>query len=387
VAVAPSVYPFSIRCLLPLGDPHAIGRYSSVVKRLVVCCDGTWNTPDRRDGGKFAPSNVVKLARAVQPRAADGTHQIVFYDPGVGTDNVLDRLTGGAFGIGLSRNVQDAYLFLIHNYAEGDEVYFFGFSRGAFTVRSTAGLLRKVGILQKVYADRALDAWNLYRKRDAGPDTAEAQAFRTAYSRFPLRIRLIGVWDTVGALGIPGLLNFIGRSRFQFHDVALSRSVDFAFQALAIDEKRKFFAPSLWEQHPDAEGQVLEQSWFPGVHMDVGGGYADGALADGALVWMALKAQAAGLALDEAYLKQISRPNPLGQMHESRTFPYSLIPPLYRPIGKGVPRDRAVYAGRSNETLHESAMRRYREDASYRPPNLVAYLASEAVSIDTASAL
>jgi uncharacterized protein (DUF2235 family) len=326
------------------------------MRRLVVCSDGTWNTPDRKDGASFAPSNVVKLARAVLPQAPDRTDQIVFYDPGLGTDNLLDKLTGGAFGVGLSRNVQDGFRFLVHNYVEGDELYLFGFSRGAYTVRSLAGLIRKVGLLRKEHADRVPAAWQLYRKRDPVPDTAEALRFRAAYSRELATIRFIGVWDTVGALGVPGLLNFIGRRRFAFHNVDLSRHVEFAYQALAIDERRVFLKPTLWRQNETANRgdqvssayprQVLEQAWFPGVHMDVGGGYRDSALADGALRWLAARAQATGLALDEAYLARVSDPDPLGARHESRRFPYTLVPAFHRPIGA---------AGQANETLHPSA--------------------------------
>ena len=344
------------------------------MRRLVICSDGTWTTPDRRDDGGLAPTNVVKLARAVLPVDDAGVDQVVFYDAGVGTDNVLDRLTGGAFGVGLSRNVREAYLFLIHNYTAGDEVYFFGFSRGAYTVRSTAGLIRKIGLLQKTHSSQSLAAWDLYRKRDGGPDTEEARRFREQFSRFPIAIRLIGVWDTVGALGIPGLFNFIGRRRFQFHDVALSRSVDFAYQALAIDEKRRFFRPALWEQNPDAVGQVLEQAWFAGVHMDVGGGYRDAGLSDGALTWMVEKASGAGLAFDRSYLEAQVAPDPLGRLHESRNFPYTLIPAYARPIGAGVPPEEAVHGGRANEVVAEPALARYERDPAYRPANLVDYL-------------
>ena len=122
------------------------------MRRLIVCCDGTWNTPDHVDRGVPAPTNVVKMARAVVPVGPDGTTQIVYYHAGVGTEDIFDKVTGGAFGIGLSGRVRDAYLFLVHNYHEGDELYFFGFSRGAYTARSTVGMVRKVGILNKEHA-------------------------------------------------------------------------------------------------------------------------------------------------------------------------------------------------------------------------------------------
>ncbi len=125
-------------------------------KRIIVCADGTWNWIGQR-----FPTNVVKLARAIAPTAPDGISQVVFYDQGVGTGNILDKLTGGAFGNGLEQNLSDNYHFLMHNYAEGDDLFFFGFSRGSYTVRSLAGLIRKCGILHKVHADKFHDAYSL----------------------------------------------------------------------------------------------------------------------------------------------------------------------------------------------------------------------------------
>jgi len=343
-------------------------KMDRVARRLIICSDGTWNTPERKDNGVFAPSNVVKMARSILPQAPDGTPQIVYYDPGIGTDNVLDKFSGGAFGIGLSRNVKDAYRFLMHNYVEGDEIYFFGFSRGAYTVRSAAGLIRKCGLLHKRSSERVLEAFRLYRKRDGGADTAAAIQFRRAYSWHPVRIKFIGVWDTVGALGIPaGPLRSLGRRRFEFHDVALSRSVDHAYQAVAIDEKRGLFKPTLWEQNPEAVSQVLEQVWFPGVHMDVGGGYNESGLSDLAFLWMKEKAEeAAGLAFDTRYIETFVRDS-LGRLHDSRSFPYNLLPSYARPIGGSV---------RSNESLHPSARERFEKMPSYRPANLVSYFRS-----------
>src|SRR5262245_50353397 len=120
-------------------------------KRIVVCADGTWNIRDQLDktSGKRRPSNVTKVARAVLPRAADGTHQIVIYHEGVGTHGGLDKLTGGAFGSGIEDNVRSLYRSIIYNYVDGDELFFFGFSRGAFTVRTLAGFMAYVGLLEK----------------------------------------------------------------------------------------------------------------------------------------------------------------------------------------------------------------------------------------------
>ena len=330
-----------------------------MTRRLVACSDGTWYTADRN-----TPGNVVEMVRSVLPQAPDGTDQILFYDPGVGTGGVFDKYSGGMFGSGLSKNVLDVYRFLVHNYVEGDEIYLFGFSRGAYTVRSAAGLIRNCGLLHKEHAGRANEAFRIYRERDEGPDTADAIHFREKYSRQPLRIKFIGVWDTVGALGIPvDFLRFL-TCRHEFHDVSLSRSVDYAYQAMAIDEERIHFKPTLWNQHPEATDQVLEQAWFAGSHEDVGGGIEERGLSDGAFLWMAEKAEAAGLAFDGEFLQALS-PDPLAPLRESRIFPFSLFAPFSRPIGVGV---------RSHESLHPSAQERYEKMPSYRPDNLVRHL-------------
>jgi uncharacterized protein (DUF2235 family) len=362
-----------------------------VPKRLVVCCDGTWNTPDQLSGGRSAPTNVTKLALVVSPNGADGIEQRVFYHPGVGTTH-SERLRGGAFGYGLSRHVRDTYRFLVANFEPGDEIFLFGFSRGAFTARSTAGLLRNSGILRTEHADRVDDAYALYRSREAHPRGVEAQLFRRSYS-YETRIRFIGVWDTVGALGIPltglRLLNVVNH-RAQFHDTTLSTTVDAAFQALAIDEKRGPFRPAIWVKQPSVDGQdrqVVEQVWFAGVHSDVGGGYADHALADVPLLWMIDNATKHGLGVDRAALlagpfagQPASGPgepapdpgapdaDPLGPLHDSRTSFYKLVPAFVRPF------DRAPA---SCEWVSSSAVLRKEKMSDYKPDNLLAYLDGE----------
>lgn len=341
-------------------------------KRLVVCCDGTWNTPDQ-----ICPTNVTKLALAVAAQGIDGKEQRVFYLRGVGTSR-WERLRGGAFGVGLSRNVKDAYRFLVDNYEPGDEVFLFGFSRGAFTARSTAGLVRKAGILQRENAGRVDEAYKLYRDRIAHPRGVEAQLFRRTYS-YETRINLIGVWDTVGALGIPlsglRLVNVFNR-RWQFHDTDLSTTVDAAFQALAVDETRKSFAPTLWQQQPDAKDQRLEQVWFAGAHCDVGGGYAQTGLSDIALLWMADRARSCGLTFQADAFPSIPvpaareatltvQPDPFGPLHDSRIAFFRLIPALHRPIGVADPK---------HEYAASSAVQRREKDPGYAPPALVSYL-------------
>jgi len=336
------------------------------VKRIIICADGTWNVPDQRDQGRPCPTNVLKIARAILPVSPDGIQQVVYYHPGVGTNWGLDRWFGGAFGLGLSRNIKDCYRFLADNYAEGDEIFFFGFSRGAFTVRSTVGLIRKCGLMRKVHMDRFPEAFDLYRRRLGGPDLPEAVSFRNSFSGI-VKIKFIGVWDTVGALGIPGNARFfLSRRRFRFHDVKLSSYVQNAYHALAIDEKRKPFKPTLWEQQTHSVGQIMEQIWFAGVHSGVGGGYADSGLSDIAFTWMKEKAASQGIAFDEEYIRETIIPNPDARLRESLTLIYKLFGVFIRPIG---------LQPEWNDAVHGTAVDRYRDKAQgYQPPNLKAYL-------------
>jgi uncharacterized protein (DUF2235 family) len=361
------------------------------VKRLVVCCDGTWNTADQQDvGGLPTPTNVTKIALSIADQDHSGNDQLVFYQAGVGTKR-SERFFGGAFGYGLSRNVRDVYRFVVRNFEPGDQLYFLGFSRGAYTARSAAGLIRNSGILRRENSDLIDEAFSLYRDRSSAtePDSVAARLFRRLNSH-ESRIRFIGVWDTVGAYGIPlsgsRLVHAVNR-HWRFHDRVLSSKVDAAFQALAIDEKRRPFKPAIWERSPkQSTEQRVEQMWFSGVHSDVGGGYAQTGLSDIALIWMANNAHQWGL----QFRRDTIFANPaLVNLYEERDLPitenplmtpghkslkgfYRLLPPRHRRIGE-------KYA--SNESAACTAVQRaggVKGDqegvAGYRPKNLVRYL-------------
>lgn len=337
------------------------------MKRLVLCCDGTWNRADQAKDGVFCPTNVVKLAYRVAKRDAAGVTQVTFYDQGVGTGNRVDRLSGGALGRGLEDNIYDAYRFLIANYEPGDEIFLFGFSRGAFTARSVAGLVRKCGILDRLSVAEYVAARELYRNRDVRPTDPEAVEFRRTHSCCgddDIQIRFIGVWDTVGALGIPlAGLRWLTRKDYTFHDTELSGVVQEAYHALAIDERRKPFEPTLWMEKPK-EGQHVEQVWFPGVHSDVGGGYPENDLSDISLEWMMEKARGAGLGIDaKVTAGSPLSPRPAGRIHDSKTGVYRLIRGYDRPLGTD-----------GTQSVHESALARWDNDSSYRPPMLRAWL-------------
>lgn len=349
------------------------------MKRLIVCCDGTWNSADQERNGRPSPTNVIKLAYRIAKR--DGaTPQVVYYHQGVGTGGGLDRLTGGAFGHGLEENIHDTYRFLVANYEPGDEIYLFGFSRGAYTVRSLAGMVRSCGILRREFVEQYRRAIDLYRS-DTHPDDDRARLFRAQFAVEGVdgqRIKMIGVWDTVGALGIPLRgLRWVTRRKYQFHDAELSGIVEHGYHALAVDECRRPFAPTLWAAVPKP-GQTVEQAWFCGAHSDVGGGYFQTGLSDLALEWMIAKAREVGLRFDDAAaFAHPLQPDPHGELHNSKKGLYRLTAGLDRPIGL-VARDPDTAADVPRredltQSLHPSVRRRWNGIPRYRPTSLVEY--------------
>ncbi len=337
-------------------------------KRIIVCADGTWNKPDQEDRGRRKPTNVVKLARSVVPVDDNGVVQVTYYHDGVGTKWGLDKIAGGGFGIGLSANILDAYSFIVLNYAPGDEIFLFGFSRGAYTVRSLAGLLHEVGILPKNHAFFMPEAYALYRG-NKGEDSL--REFREEHNCMTGPVKYIGVWDTVGALGIPIGLFKSFNARYQFHEVTLTPNIEHACHALAIDERRRPFLPSLWSL-PDATDQMLQQVWFPGVHTNVGGGYEKDGLANGALHWIKGTAHEQGLQYDRAFLGHY-RPFSRHELRDSMSLAYRMLIPVRRPIGKQTS---------GNEQIHISAIERRDNDPEYRPKNLESALSRNVAVCD-----
>ena len=405
------------------------------MKRIVLLLDGTWN--DAEVGA--SDTNIVRLREniaacldptAVKPSEAtpvSSPHQmsisfrthtdavsgekipyLVFYERGVGTGGFFDNVKGGAFGIGLARNIRRAYLFLSRNYAPGDEVFIFGFSRGSYTARSLVGYIGAVGLLRSSDCTAANEsrAWYHYRTNplDRLP-TDEAEIRRYAYPKDDVRIKFLGVFDTVGALGIPiSWFKRENRDLFEFHDVGLSPKCDVSIQALAIDEHREAFEATLWRK-PKFEhiAAVTEQVWFTGAHSDVGGGYIDErtrvslpqrALDDITLDWMIQRllhhyadfpvrnGNTGQLAFDAAYL---------APHHEARRSIFSARPFAYRSIGNCYGNARArrwevdVCYDRHNvpigEMVHVSALLRLgqrvkcgRRYQTYLPRNLIAAL-------------
>ena len=331
---------------------------------IVICADGTWNRPEE-DLQRDYPSNVLKLARSIRPVAGSLT-QHVFYDWGLGSYH--HALTAGATGRGLHKNILDAYRYIVQNYTDGDRLFLFGFSRGAYTVRALCGLINNCGILKRPQARLIQRAWEIYKSpaKTNHPEGKAATEFRQQYAHRRRGIAFVGVWDTVGALGIPFSLIGLLESHDEFYDTKLCRNVEVARHALAIDEQREDFEPTIWLTRPDTD---MKQVWFAGVHGDIGGSYgpdpATGAEAsDSALAWMLDEALAAGLQL-EPHLHSGISDGVLAPLHRSRRHVYRLKRPLHRQLLiPGVP-----------VLIHPSVQRRYQQDETYRPRQLRELLA------------
>ncbi|MEH2061421.1 MAG: DUF2235 domain-containing protein [Nostoc sp.] len=327
------------------------------MKRIVICCDGTWQQLT-----SLYPSNVVKLAQSVKSTASDGVTQIIFYDEGIGTEN--QKVLGGATGLGIDKNIEDCYRFLSLNYVEGDEIYLFGFSRGAYTVRSLAGMIYCSGLLDRPHVTKAHEAYELYRNRGIKPKDNTAVEYRETYGdRVP--ITLLGCFDTVGALGIPGIPVFSRLSeqlnkRYRFHDTTLNKCIHNALHAMAIDEIREIFDVTPMKKHPDAENQRVIQKWFPGVHGCVGGGTQEhSGLSDAALQWMidSIGVLGLGLDLDPSVIPTGINPNYECDFKNDAGF-FKLAGIKLRDVGDVI------------EDIHESTIKRLKSRKDYRPKNL-----------------
>ena len=339
-------------------------------RNLAAFLDGTWSDSN-------AHTNVVQICDRVPEVAPGGLRQEKCYVRGVGT-GVSDRLLGGAFGVGLDDNIKKAYAFLAQRWtSDDDRIHLIGYSRGAFTARSLAGMIAKCGLISADvlstdaafarYRDTSAPGLRELQAGEQRPRNAQDEAVLT-HSQL-VRIRFLGVFDTVGALGIPGGLGrWFNRRRYEFHDTNLSGLVDVACHAVAVDEHRGLFVPTMWTSVPrpvpDHPTRV-EQRWFVGGHTNIGGGgtaqpQRDNPLSVLTREWIVRRAVEAGLVVDPP------RPAPTGDEWQGRIDDWSttllgrlagLLPfnrRLLRPVREA-----------TEETLDDGVLRRW---GTGRPP-------------------
>lgn len=313
------------------------------MKRIVICCDGTGNEFGRNN------TNVVETYALVEKNE----DQVAYYDPGVGTGGWeyheetgdLRAKSDQATGVGLQKNVEDAYRYLMQCYEAEDLIYLFGFSRGAFTVRSLAGMLHKCGLLTSGHDNLVEYASKIYNTH--GNDDI-AKGFRQTFGqRCP--VEFIGVWDTVKSL----VLNAGKR----WYDDSLNPEVRFGFHAVSIDERRRDFPPALWNETAVHDGQSIQQVWFAGVHSDIGGWYDERGLSNIALHWVLERAADCGLGINEEKLATRT-PNPHDKIHQSYSGFWKIRGSRTRRIPEGA-------------LIHKSVLERTNSSTvSYNPKNL-----------------
>jgi uncharacterized protein (DUF2235 family) len=365
-------------------------------KNVVLCCDGTAN--------EFAQdrTNVVKLFFTL---VSDPLMQVAYYHPGLGTmeppgaltgaTRIVTRIAGQAFGYGLEADIRDTYIFLMNNFVEGDRVFLFGFSRGAYTVRAVASLLHMYGLIPKgndalvPYAIRMLMAIHTIDSKGGSPSPTEnryftlANDFKSTFSTQVCKPWFVGVWDTVSSVGW-----YENPLRLPY--TADNPDIEIGRHAIAIDERRAFFRTNLWvpKGSPPQSGRSdLKQVWFPGVHGDVGGGYpeAESGLSKIALKWMLKEAATAGLLVNPGRMDFVlgksgtyAVPDAKAKMHKSLKGLWWLAEVLWKRHYNWVKQkwERRPNLGRSriippNSLIHESAYERGGDYAKRLPPDAI----------------
>ncbi|MCG2665731.1 DUF2235 domain-containing protein [Bradyrhizobium sp. GCM10023182] len=361
------------------------------MKKLAIYLDGTFNTLNNN-------TNVWRL----KSLTAETTDQRVYYSQGVGTIRG-EAVRGGVAGYGIDDEIIQAYTWLIENFDDGDEIFIFGFSRGAYTARSLSGLISKCGIqrlgaplsIEQLYARYRLYVAPTIRSLLREPLPADAsieERWLTKYSQ-PTKIKFVGLWDTVGSMGIPVGSAEAKVHKYRFLDTHLRLDNEHAFHALALDEHRANFNATFWTRTVKT-GEVgapvraidhVEQRWFVGCHANVGGGYASDPLSQRPLVWLMDKAGALGLAYRDKVEIDVTEKAPAinDSYSEFGKGLYHLFSKrFFRPVGPPPETGTAATTSRINETIDGSVFDRWRSDAKYRPANLVAW--AEAKTIDPA---
>jgi uncharacterized protein (DUF2235 family) len=394
------------------------------MKRIIVLIDGTWNKEGVNadtNVAKLDPKNKKCLQQIITPKAADGTIQEVFYHDGVGSDGgLLERLLGGAIGLGLKQIVQASYNFIVDRFKAGHEIYLFGFSRGAYAARALAGMIGASGIQRQPSSAGFELAWKHYRIKPAVRKDQQAasstdrkvledfRSFAAGNRIHPDRtVKCVGVWDTVGSYGVPAgfglapLARYITVLLLGFHDTSFGDHINVGLHAVGIDERRRPFVPTFWTiaKGHKPRGHV-EQTWFAGVHANVGGSYPDPGLSDLALIWLIARVQSlAGLEFDKAAVRACTNPNIDGEVFDSsKGWPVSQLFPHHRVMLS----PEAVHHGyffnvrqpdveNINEKIHWSALAKRGRPCTvfgvpntpYNPENMPLAISSEKVAAIT----
>ncbi|MBV9741223.1 MAG: DUF2235 domain-containing protein [Hyphomicrobiales bacterium] len=374
------------------------------MKRNVILIDGTWN-----DEGIGSDTNVAKLdptygdaGALIKAKASDGTFQPCFYHAGVGSEApCLRRMLGGAIGFGLKAIITQAYAKLAGTYEAGDEIYLIGFSRGAYAVRALAGLIGASGIARSADKDVIEAAWQFYRVKPsirrgrATPgftDRRRIVAYRSlegnALFHEDRTITCVAVWDTVGSYGIPAGIGLAPLARYftlavlGFHDTYFGDHIDVGLHAVAIDEHRRPFVPTLWTMPKGRPPRGhIEQTWFAGSHCNVGGGYRDSGLSDDAFAWLLARIEAlTALEFDGAAIAARIHPDLAGGIVDSTLgWPIDHRWPHLRTVLAPEAIDHAAFSSSPNprdeninERVHWSVMKKLggNQGAPYAPPNL-----------------
>ncbi len=302
------------------------------MRNLIVCCDGTWNDANNKDEGRPAPTNVRRLFQSLLHNPAT---QLTRYQAGVGTEGIIDKLVGGVFGLGIDADIMDCYYWISQKFQQGDKIFLFGFSRGAFSARSLAGMIARYGLLD-FSQDKGNESVNLVERlyKDGYRKDLDKAVYTKKYGGFTFvpesnYVEFVGVWDTVGALGVPNDKAiadlFDNPKKYEFHDVEISSNIKHARHAVAIDEMRSSFTPTLWRDKNKKvlNNEQVKQAWFPGVHSDIGGGYKDNGLSMCTLKWMIDEVNGTHdnkLIISDNFIEGLtSKINPLDDLHDSYT--------------------------------------------------------------------
>lgn len=375
-------------------------------KRIAIFLDGTWNT-------RLDNTNVWRLKSLCKQSA----EQVIYYSKGVGTQ-VGTKIIGGALGYGIDQGVIDAYEWLIENYNDGDKLYIFGFSRGAYTARSLSGLISKCGLLYQGAPLSVRALYDRYRNRDTkgqkinprtirqlavdNKENPENNGPKDQQERWMLKycnkpdIHFLGVWDTVGSLGLRlpfGDIPYISSESYQFLETDLRLTNLHAYHALAIDEHRQKFAPTLWTKTADnlakpREIEAVEQRWFAGAHANVGGGYPNDLLAQRPLQWLMTKANILGL----EFRYEVDIDGDISDSECTDSYAdfmggiYKFLPfseKHYRVIGNPKKEEYLTEPKSINETIDRSVFERWHKRKDYRPANLKSWADRHGITIES----